>query len=619
MDNIKNKLRNFSVIDIETINIGGRQIPVLLSHYNPVTGSKLFVVNYNYLKNSEYEKAIKSLFTKYFKFLIKSKISLVFAHNLGGFDGYFIFKYLFLTSSSFADPKLIKVMIDESNKFIKITQTSEYKRHGVIHTEEMFTFKDSMRLLGGMSLNNLCKIYGVEAKLCSYKQIWNSLDLFKDENKDSYLEWKLYAEQDSKSLYEAIVKAQDVYKERFEVDVTDSVSASQLAYKLFKKSYSPVMLPTILRKDDEFLRRAYFGGAVDYYKASFVRGVKKLFHYDVVSLYPYAMLKTMPISIIERIDKLTTLDNFFGFIECEVKCDPNSVKTPVLPHRLNNKNIYGYGTWTGVYFSEEIRACLKLGYTFKLGKAIRFDQYEIFNKYINEFFKDKASYLKGDPRRDIAKLMLNSLYGYFGRSLDQNQISITDSMEDIGRSIDIDSNFFLNICKDTSTNTGENGSRNINAHVAIASAVTAYARIHMMQFKIMDGVYYTDTDSIFTDRPLPDHLIGKELGMMDNELANNIEINRALFLGNKKYFIEYVNTVTGELTCKSVVAGISKNYLTFDDGLSIFNGDTIVCRKNNVFIHNNSDFTIAILDLNRSVKFNPDKSLIGNSYIPVSL
>ena len=106
---------------------------------------------------------------------------------------------------------------------------------------------------------------------------------------------------------------------------------------------------------------------------------------------------------------------------------------------------------------------------------------------------------------------------------------------------------------------------------------------------------------------------------MDNELANNIEINRALFLGNKKYFIEYVNTVTGELTCKSVVAGIRKNSLTFEDGLSIFNGDTIVCRKNNVFIHNNSDFTIAILDLNRSVKFNPDKSLIGNSYIPLEI
>ena len=89
----------------------------------------------------------------------------------------------------------------------------------------------------------------------------------------------------------------------------------------------------------------------------------------------------------------------------------------------------------------------------------------------------------------------------------------------------------------------------------------------------MDGVYYTDTDSIFTDRPLNSNLIGKELGQMDSELAPNIEINRALFLGNKKYFIEYLNTETGELTCKSVVAGVSKNSLTFDDGLIIFRGN----------------------------------------------
>ena len=324
---------------------------------------------------------------------------------VGGFDGYFIIKYLYHYTK---DPKLVDLMLDKNNKFIKITLSESYKSKGKINRRELFTFKDSMRLLGGVSLNTLCKIYGVQQKLCEYKPIWNTLSLFLETNKDSYLEWKAYAEQDSNSLYEAIVKAQEVYKERFEVDVTDSVSASQLAFKLFKKSYSPVMLPTILRKDDEFLRRAYFGGSVDYYKASFVRCVKKLFHYDVVSLYPFAMLKPMPITIIERIDKLDKLDNLFGFVECEVKCEPNRVKVPVLPYRINNKNVYGYGTWTGVYFSEEIRACLKLGYSFKFKKAIRFGQYEIFNKYINEFFKDKASYQKGDPRRDIAKLMLNS-------------------------------------------------------------------------------------------------------------------------------------------------------------------------------------------------------------------
>ena len=140
------------------------------------------------------------------------------------------------------------------------------------------------------------------------------------------------------------------------------MSASQLAFKLFTSKYCPIKLPNIKRADDDFLRRAYFGGAVDYYKASFVRGINKLFHYDVVSLYPYAMLKSMPISIIERIDKLTTLDNFFGFVECEVSCKADRVKVPVLPHPINNKNVYGHGTWSGVYFSEEIRACLKVGY-----------------------------------------------------------------------------------------------------------------------------------------------------------------------------------------------------------------------------------------------------------------
>ena len=114
---------------------------------------------------------------------------------------------------------------------------------------------------------------------------------------------------------------------------------------MFTSKYCPIKLPNIKRADDDFLRRAYFGGAVDYYKASFVRGINKLFHYDVVSLYPYAMLKSMPISIIERIDKLTTLYNFFGFVECEVSCKADRVKVPVLPHRINNKNVYGDGTW----------------------------------------------------------------------------------------------------------------------------------------------------------------------------------------------------------------------------------------------------------------------------------
>ena len=96
---------------------------------------------------------------------------------VGGFDGNFITKYLYHYTK---DPELVDLMIDESNKFIKITLSESYKSKGKINRRELFTFKDSMRLLGGVSLNTLCKIYGVTQKLCEYKPIWNTLSLFLD-------------------------------------------------------------------------------------------------------------------------------------------------------------------------------------------------------------------------------------------------------------------------------------------------------------------------------------------------------------------------------------------------------------------------------------------------------
>ncbi len=45
-----------------------------------------------------------------------------------------------------------------------------------------------------------------------------------------------------------------------------------------------------------------------------------------------------------------------------------------------------------------------------------------------------------------------------------------------------------------------NSFRTIHNNVALASAITSYARIHMIPFKIDSYTKYTDTDSIFTTR-----------------------------------------------------------------------------------------------------------------------
>ena len=62
------------------------------------------------------------------------------------------------------------------------------------------------------------------------------------------------------------------------------------------------------------------------------------------------------------------LENFFGFIEVEVICPTNMLR-PVLPFKYGGKTIYPVGSWIATYFSEELKAMVKLGYQFKLCKS----------------------------------------------------------------------------------------------------------------------------------------------------------------------------------------------------------------------------------------------------------
>ena len=64
--------------------------------------------------------------------------------------------------------------------------------------------------------------------------------------------------------------------------------------------------------------------------------------------------------------------------------------------------------------------------------------------------------------------------------------------------------------------------------MAIASAITAYARIHMMPFKLDPSCAYSDTDSVFTQDKLGLIKLGKDLGLFKDEL-DGIVIKHATF------------------------------------------------------------------------------------------
>jgi hypothetical protein len=72
-----------------------------------------------------------------------------------------------------------------------------------------------------------------------------------------------------------------------------------------------------------------------------------------------------------------------------------------------------------------------------------------------------------------------------------------------------------------------------DVNIAIASAITSGARMWMSLLKNnpLFNIFYSDTDSIVTDKPLPSFMVGKELGQFKLEYI----IKRAVFLAPKVY------------------------------------------------------------------------------------
>src|SRR6202789_1889380 len=153
----------------------------------------------------------------------------------------------------------------------------------------------------------------------------------------------------------------------------------------------------------------------------------------------------------------------------------------------------------------------------------------------------------------IAKILLNSLYGRFG--MDDNFIEVNVIHKDYY--LDFQNKFLNNIldCQDlgdykmvsyrnNEVEISEDSTHNVS--IVIASAITAYARVHMSIFKNNPRInlYYSDTDSIYIDKPLPPEFISSTiLGKLKLE---NV-CSDAIFLAPKVYCL---NTIDNDLIYK---------------------------------------------------------------------
>ena len=329
---------------------------------------------------------------------------------------------------------------------------------------------------------------------------------------------------------------------------------------------------------DAFVRQSYFGGRTEIFKPIFDSELghgESLSYYDVNSLYPFTMAN----------NKFG--NRFIGWLEgeedykkyemsiwhCKVRV-PETMYIPPLPIKKDERLIFPTGIFKGYWCKPELEYAKSLGceiLEYYEGVAFTSAGY-LFKEFIDTVYdmRLKAKEKKDNVTQMTMKLVMNSCYGRMGINKLRSKIVLDDGSKANIRIIsEIDSNKGLIRFAET-----EERSRNMFSNPAIASFVTAYARIHLHKQLIEAGeknVYYCDTDSVFTRSEMK---TGKELGAMKLEY----KCKSACFVLPKTYVNEDIIEEDGtekpiKLTMKGFDYKHIKNAFTFTDFVEYLTGD----------------------------------------------
>jgi hypothetical protein len=255
-------------------------------------------------------------------------------------------------------------------------------------------------------------------------------------------------------------------------------------------------------------------------------------------------------------------------------------------------------------YSEEIRFAAEHGYDITVVSGYIFNrESNVFNDYVKEIYKIKSTTFN-PTEKATSKSLLNNLLGRFGLNIYKgkteiinmdsdkyNNIVQTKSIdsfmligsgvrnyaiisyvnrisEEVTRSFDVD--FPKAVLTGLQSNElGEHTFRDVS--IAIASAVTAYARVEMSKVKLDilkngGSIYYTDTDSIVADVELPETKVGTTLGAFKLEHVADL----AYFITNKTYFLQLKD---GGTVIKS--KGTDASYLDKDSFIQLYGGEDV--------------------------------------------
>lgn len=575
---LKNKEidNNIITMDIETRTINNQMLPYCICTFDGVNKRSYYLTDFN---NSDemLTKAITDLLTKDYN------RHVVYIHNLSHFDGVFLVRILGILQKS------------DDNIKIKITKRdSSIINIGISCNEMTLHIRDSLSMLPS-SLRSLAKSFKVEDKsIFPYNFVNNkaiSLDYVGPVPRFTFFDkitikeyytyerkfknnWSLrdetikYCLQDCITLHQILIKFNSLIYRKFKVNINRYPTLPSLAFGIFRTNFLGYNLnldrkiPILVGEIYDFIKKSYTGGAVDMY---IPHSKEKMYCYDVNSLYPFVMatndmplgepkhftINNLPDSDFDFISyyKKEFGEKPFGFFKAKIT-SPTKLKHPIIQTKIKTpaglRTVAPLGTWTDVIFSEEMYNAEKLGYKFEIQEGYIFKRGNIFKNYITTLYKIKENSEKSDPMYLISKLLMNSLYGRFGMDYKMDEHSFVNKEElteiiqnkfiELSNPIQIEDDLFLISFLDLKKyeNVEIDHFHEYNISVSIASSISAYARIHMSQFKNNKKykIFYSDTDSIYINKKLHKLLVSNtELGKLKLE---NI-FTESTFLAPKVY------------------------------------------------------------------------------------
>ena len=423
------------------------------------------------------------------------------------------------------------------------------------------------------------------------------------------------------TLYKVLIEINKLIFNKININIKSYPTLPSLSFANYRTNYLIWdEIAQISGKIQDHIKLSYTGGSTDMF-IPFNNVNEEIYIYDVNSLYPYVMNEfEYPIGSPTYFEgDIRSLNKeAFGIFYCEIKA-PEYLEHPIIQTHVKTKNgvrtVSPLGTWFDWICSPEMDNAIKFGYEFKIIKGYTFNKEKLFNRIIEDLYQLRLVYPKSDPMNFIAKLLMNSLYGRFSmydnftelRILNEESLENLLSNENVSIQdiFSLDKDYIVQIKKNELQELNsliDSFRENHNINIAVASFVTAYARIHMSMFKNNDKfkLFYTDTESIAVNKPLDSSFIDpKVLGKMKLEHV----VKKAIFLAPKLYCLM---TDNNEFITKT--RGLSHDIkLQFEDFENLLFKNSEIIKNQNKWFKSLYQGTIKIDELPYSIKYTDNK------------